>query len=316
MICSNEILPEKDSSCSIPMESSSTDQLTNSCQNSESNSSSRTNSETKTENIKVISTTTPKYHVYFSPKNSINSNQNLNKTKLKRKINEEIKDDIDLENSNQNEISPSIEQTKNQSIHTPMTRRSINTRSVPNLQIEQEEEKSRKFSAMIAENPLSWQSQSMAIIQYLISHKQGYLFEHEITDEIAPKYHKYIRYPIALETIRKNLESNSYLSKEYFKKDIYLMLYNAMKYNPRHHHVHKAAKLLFNQTLPLFQLSSQDIHSLFNNKTNVTSTAPPPPLPPTTTTITTPAAATTTTPITATTTTMNDNSSVKRKRIK
>jgi len=50
-----------------------------------------------------------------------------------------------LENSNQHETSPSIDQNKQQSTTTPMTRRSINTRSVPNLQVEQEEEKSRKF---------------------------------------------------------------------------------------------------------------------------------------------------------------------------
>jgi len=48
--------------------------------------------------------------------------------------------------------------------------------------------------------------------------------------------------------------SNHHPSKDYFKKDIYLMLYNAMKYNPRHHHVHKAAKLVFNQILPFFQV--------------------------------------------------------------
>ncbi len=85
--------------------------------------------------------------------------------------------------------------------------------------------------------------------------RQGYLFEHEITDEIAPKYHKFIRHPIALDTIRKTLESNGYPSKEYFKRDIYLMLYNAMKYNPRHHHVHRSAKHLFNITLPLFNVN-------------------------------------------------------------
>lgn len=84
--------------------------------------------------------------------------------------------------------------------------------------------------------------------------RQGYLFEHEITDEIAPKYHKFIRRPIALHTIRKTLESNAYQSKEYFRRDIYLMLYNAMKYNPRHHHVHRSAKHLFNITLPLFNV--------------------------------------------------------------
>lgn len=84
--------------------------------------------------------------------------------------------------------------------------------------------------------------------------REGYLFEHEITDEIAPKYHQFVRHPIALDTIRKNLESNHYPTKEYFRKDIYLMLYNAMKYNPRQHHVHKAAKHLFNLTLPFFQV--------------------------------------------------------------
>ena len=88
----------------------------------------------------------------------------------------------------------------------------------------------------------------------IVFFRQGYLFEHEITDEIAPKYHKFIRRPIALDTIRKNLESNVYSSKEYFKKDIYLMLYNAMKYNPRNHHVHRSAKHLFNVTLPLFNV--------------------------------------------------------------
>jgi hypothetical protein len=87
-----------------------------------------------------------------------------------------------------------------------------------------------------------------------MSFRQGYLFEHEITDEIAPKYHQFIRRPVALDTIRKTLESNGYQSKEYFRRDVYLMLYNAMKYNPRYHHVHRSAKLVFNSTLPLFQV--------------------------------------------------------------
>jgi hypothetical protein len=126
---------------------------------------------------------------------------------------------------------------------------------------------------MITENPNSWQSQANGIIQYLLSHKygdknesttrgpfslasfrQGYLFEHEITDEIAPKYHLYVRRPIALDTIRKTLESNAYPNKEHFKRDIYLMLYNAMKYNPRYHHVHRSAKHLFQQACPLFSV--------------------------------------------------------------
>ena len=101
--------------------------------------------------------------------------------------------------------------------------------------------------------------------------RQGYLFENEITDEIAPKYHQFIRRPIALHTIRKTLESNEYPSKDHFKRDIYLMLYNAMKYNPRFHHVHRSAKHLFQLALPLFDvlpfspfslLSPLSLHSL------------------------------------------------------
>jgi hypothetical protein len=94
--------------------------------------------------------------------------------------------------------------------------------------------------------------------------RQGYLFEHEITDEIAPKYHQYILYPIALDTIRKNLESNVYQRKEYFKRDIYLMLYNAMKYNPRDHHVHRLAKHLFNMTSTFFYVKILFVFFLIN----------------------------------------------------
>ncbi|CAF3462822.1 unnamed protein product [Rotaria socialis] len=122
---------------------------------------------------------------------------------------------------------------------------------------------------MLSENPNSWQSQSMAIIQFILAHKQGYLFEHEITEEIAPKYHQYVKRPIALDTIRKILESNEYQTKENFKRDIYLMLYNAMKYNPRYHHVHRSAKHLFNITLPFFNLSAQEIQEQIAAKSNI-----------------------------------------------
>lgn len=85
-----------------------------------------------------------------------------------------MKEEMEQENSNQNETSPTIEQSKSQAASAPVTRRSISTRSVPNLQAEQEEENSRRFSAMITENPTSWQSQSMAIIQFLLAHKFVY----------------------------------------------------------------------------------------------------------------------------------------------
>jgi hypothetical protein len=218
--------------------------------------------------------------------------------KTKRKGTDEIKEEHENETINQHDLpSSSTEQSKNPSSTAPVTRRSINTRSVPNTAAEQEEEKSRRFvfsliqfnfvnfffrfSAMLSENPNSWQSQSMAIIQFLLAQKycfrkkfllllyfilsirQGYLFEHEITDEIAPKYHKFVRRPIALDTIRKTLESNAYQTKEYFKRDIYLMLYNAMKYNPRYHHVHRSAKHLFNITSPLFDVKFYSLVFIF-----------------------------------------------------
>ncbi|CAF0818649.1 unnamed protein product [Adineta steineri] len=278
---------------------------------SSSRSTSRTSSETKTDVIKIIPTTTPKYHVYFSPKNSINNNNvnnppapltttttttPINKPKPKRKITDDIKDENENESiSQQDPLSLSTEQSKLVSSTAPITRRSINTRSVPNTAAEQEEEKSRRFSAMLSENPNSWQSQSMAIIQFILAHKQGYLFEQEITDEIAPKYHQFVRRPIALDTIRKTLESNGYQSKDYFKRDVYLMLYNAMKYNPRYHHVHRSAKQIFNLAVPLFYLSAQDIHGQITTRNSLS-------LP--------------TTTATTTNTTTNDMSSVKRKRIK
>ncbi|UJR34260.1 hypothetical protein I4U23_021664 [Adineta vaga] len=270
---SSTLINPSDHSTFVPQSTTTTIPLPESA--SSSRSTSRTSSETKIDSVKVIPTTTSKYHVYFSPINSINNTNNptpINKPKPKRKIN----DEPEIESNNQLELSSSsTEQTKSTSITAPMTRRSINTRSVPNTAAEQEEEKARRFSLMISENPNSWQSQALAIIQFIVAHKQGYLFEHEITDEIAPKYHQFIRRPIAVDTIRRNLESNEYQTKEYFKRDIFLMLYNAMKYNPRHHHVHRSARLLFNLILPFFQLPSQDIQAQIITKHNVSMSTDP-----------------------------------------
>lgn len=83
----------------------------------------------------------------------------INKNKPKRKLPDDIKDENDNETLNQHEISSSsTEQTNISSAspssssssaaaiaaNVPMTRRSINTRSVPNTAVEQEEEKSRR----------------------------------------------------------------------------------------------------------------------------------------------------------------------------
>lgn len=171
---------------------------------SPSRSNSRTSSETKIDSIKVkfhsnqqsnssidllknISTTTPKYHVIFSPKSSMNINVNP-KIKSKRKPNEEHKDENENETQSDIPSSSTTEQSKNPSATAPVTRRSISTRVVPNTAAEQEEEKLRRyfplvhsikssrslffrFSAMLSENPNSWQSQSMAIIQFLLAQK-------------------------------------------------------------------------------------------------------------------------------------------------
>ena len=94
--------------------------------------------------MQIISTATPKYHVYFSPKNSIHNNLGTNKTKSKRKATDDNKHDREpICQSNVSVLS--TEQTKTTTTTTaPMTRRSINTRSVPNVAAEQEEDKSRK----------------------------------------------------------------------------------------------------------------------------------------------------------------------------
>jgi hypothetical protein len=100
----------------------------------------------------IPTTTTPKYHVYFSPKNPVNSHIGSNKIKPKRKGNEETKDEHENETTNQHDVSSSsTEQTKTHSSSStaPMTRRSINTRSVPNTAAEQEEEKLRRFVLLI-----------------------------------------------------------------------------------------------------------------------------------------------------------------------
>jgi hypothetical protein len=85
-----------------------------------------------------------KYHVYFSPKNSINTNPtSASKPKPKRKATDELENEPATSQVDP-PSSSSTEQTKTTSTVAPVTRRSISTRSVPNTAVEQEEEKARR----------------------------------------------------------------------------------------------------------------------------------------------------------------------------
>ena len=171
---------------------------------SSSRSNSRTSSETKTETIKVNSTelpklidiffsknisastssTTLKYHVYFSPKNSItptSSNSNSNKIKPKRRVNDEMNMTINwMFHCHQPQNNRKIHQHQlhlllvDRLVHVQypillLSKKKKNHAGIFFIRCDSIFDLSFRFSAMLSENPNSWQSQSMAIIQFLLA---------------------------------------------------------------------------------------------------------------------------------------------------
>ncbi|CAF1229203.1 unnamed protein product, partial [Didymodactylos carnosus] len=116
-----------------------------------------------------------------------------------------------------------------------------------------------KFSAFSMLEPKSWKSYAVDIMRSILSQKSGYIFLHPVTDEIAPNYHKLVKKPSDLNTIRKRLESGEISSIREFQVDIMLMFINAIKYNPPTHRVHRTAKQVFHRILPQFE-TIPDVH--------------------------------------------------------
>jgi hypothetical protein len=82
--------------------------------------------------------------VYFSPKPSTNGSTGTVKNKPKKRPIDEVKDDDDTELTSPLDGLVSLPSEATKTSTAPMTRRSINTRSVPNNVAEQEEEKLRR----------------------------------------------------------------------------------------------------------------------------------------------------------------------------
>ncbi|KAJ7567692.1 hypothetical protein O6H91_01G002400 [Diphasiastrum complanatum] len=84
------------------------------------------------------------------------------------------------------------------------------------------------------------------LLKKLMTHKHGWVFNDPV-DAVKlglPDYHKVIRSPMDLGTIRNKVFSRKYSSPQEFATDVRLTFANAMKYNPKGHDVHIMADIL------------------------------------------------------------------------
>lgn len=88
--------------------------------------------------------------------------------------------------------------------------------------------------------------QCPAILKRLMTHKHAWVFNEpvDVKGLGLHDYFKIIQKPMDLGTIKKKLESATYLSPMEFAEDVRLTFSNAMTYNPQGHDVHVMAKIL------------------------------------------------------------------------
>lgn len=78
-----------------------------------------------------------------------------------------------------------------------------------------------------------WKKTIMIAYNLLSKHKQASQFFHPITEEQHPGYHNIIKRPMDLQTVKKNLENGTIRSTVEFKRDVCLMISNALMYNKK-----------------------------------------------------------------------------------
>ncbi|KAJ7559222.1 hypothetical protein O6H91_04G074700 [Diphasiastrum complanatum] len=84
------------------------------------------------------------------------------------------------------------------------------------------------------------------VLKKLMTHKHGWVFNAPV-DAVKlrlPDYHKVIKKPMDLGTVKKKFESGQYQSPMEFAEDVRLTFSNAMKYNPKENDVHAMADIL------------------------------------------------------------------------
>ncbi|EDQ89692.1 uncharacterized protein MONBRDRAFT_25289 [Monosiga brevicollis MX1] len=87
----------------------------------------------------------------------------------------------------------------------------------------------------------SWRASIMQAWTQIAGHKDANLFRHPVKEEHAPDYHKKIKEPMDLGTIKHRVESGAIKTTRDFERAMNLMFTNACVYNDPDHFVHIAA---------------------------------------------------------------------------
>ncbi|KAK8955323.1 Transcription factor GTE4 [Platanthera guangdongensis] len=86
------------------------------------------------------------------------------------------------------------------------------------------------------------------LLAKMMKHKHGWVFNSpvDVKKLNIPDYHRIIKHPMDLGTVRNRLDKNFYRTPNEFAEDVRLTFINAMTYNPKGQDVHNMAKKLLN----------------------------------------------------------------------
>ncbi|KAL3288638.1 hypothetical protein HHI36_003071 [Cryptolaemus montrouzieri] len=103
----------------------------------------------------------------------------------------------------------------------------------------------------------NWKKSIMLVYSWLAAHKYSSLFLKPITEDQAPGYHSLIFRPMDFHTIRKNIENGVIRTTQEFKRDVMLMLNNAIMYNKTNGTVYNMTREIQQEAVESIQLLLQ-----------------------------------------------------------
>lgn len=103
----------------------------------------------------------------------------------------------------------------------------------------------------------NWKKSIMLVYNRLAANKYASLFLKPITDDQAPGYHSLVYRPMDLSTIRKNIENGVIKTTLEFKRDVLLMLNNAIMYNKTNDTVYNMTRQMQDESLQQIQILLQ-----------------------------------------------------------
>lgn len=135
-------------------------------------------------------------------------------------------------------------------------------RMLTELAKKREREKLRQvqiIEEIVNEFVVPYKTQLRVALQKISALDRSELFTHPVSRSLAPDYYDVIKYPMSWTEIDEKLDQNRYLELSDFQHNVYLVLNNAMTYNPPDHPYHKLAARIKKSAEGIFASLTQDI---------------------------------------------------------